>query len=738
MEYKGSIEDIIFRNEENGYTILILDVEGQPLTCVGNFPPIAEGEFLHVKGEHTNHSKYGKQFKVSEVSSTKPSGADALTRYLAGGLIKGIGRVTAAAIVNRFGEDTISVIEKSPDSLAKVKGISKEKARKISEQFGTLKEMQDTLLFLQEKKLTMSLSLKIYKTYEGGTRAIINTNPYKLIEDVVGIGFQKADKIAQEVGIKPDSTFRISAGILHALTTTGEKHGNTYLPYGELIHEATSILGLSGDLIKSAIEPLIISGKLKRVPNGLAHAKTFKAEKGAATRLVELVERSSQVQYETDKLIEEFERAEKITLHETQKEAVKIAVTSGVSVITGGPGTGKTTIIKCLLRVLESINKSYTLLAPTGRAAKKMSLSTGKEASTIHRKLNIQPNSDFSTEKILSDVIIIDEVSMVDIYLLHRLLSSIVDGTKVIFVGDKDQLPSVGAGNVLSDIIESDYIPVISLTQIYRQAQISLIVTNAHKINNGENPILSNDPTKDFFYIAEEDPNKIAEKVLGLVSERLPKFLNCSSKSIQVLCPMKNGEAGTISLNARLSERLNSNTCSFLFDGEQKLKIGDRIMHTVNNYDLEWTKTSRQYALGQAHDSVEKGEGVFNGDMGLVQNIRHENGEMEVLFEDGRLVTYTPDIRHQLTLSYAITIHKSQGSEFDAVIIPISTYNPIMMTRNLLYTAITRAKKMVVLIGREDHIKKMTRNNYIAKRHSMLLEFIIKVKKKFAILYDNK
>ncbi|MCL2862119.1 MAG: AAA family ATPase [Firmicutes bacterium] len=765
MEFKGSIEDIIFRNEENGYTILVLDVDGQPLTCVGSFPPVAEGEFLCVKGEMTNHSKYGKQFKVSEVAGTKPTGVEAMTRYLAGGLIKGIGPVTAAAIVSRFGEDTISVIEKSPDSLARVKGISKEKARKISEQFGSLKEMQDTLLFLQEKKLTISLSMKIYKVYEGGTRAIITTNPYKLVEDIPGIGFQKADKIAKEVGILKDSSFRISAGILHALTVAGDKSGNTYLPYGELIGDAASILGISQDLVKDAIEPLIISGKLKRVKNGLMHSKTHRAEKGAATRLVELVERSNQVLYDCDKLIEEFERAEKITLHETQKEAVKSATTSGVSVITGGPGTGKTTIIKCILRVLDSLNKSYTLLAPTGRAAKKMSLATGKDASTIHRKLNINPNNDLPAEKITTDVVIVDEVSMVDVYLLHRLLSSIIDGTKVIFVGDKDQLPSVGAGNVLSDIIFSEYIPVIYLTQIYRQAQISLIVTNAHKINNGENPVLSNDPTKDFFFIEESDTSKIANTILGLVSERLPKFLKCSSKSIQVLCPMKNGEAGTINLNSLLSEKLNQNNRSFLFDGEQKLKAGDRVMHTVNNYDLEWTRTGGYLnavdAAYHSHNShvgtaalgvsksngqrdgegavpYEKGEGIFNGDMGIVQNIRHESGEMDVLFEDGRLATYTPDIRHQLTLSYSITIHKSQGSEFDAVIIPIVTYNPIMMTRNLLYTAITRAKKMVVLIGKEDNIKKMTRNNYIAKRHSMLNDFIIQTKDKFTLLYESK
>ncbi len=733
MTIKGDIDEIRFRNDENGYTILVLDADGEPVTCVGTFPPVSEGEFLKLEGNFVTHAKFGRQFKVESVSSSAPETADGIVRYLGSGVIKGIGPKTALAIVSHFKEKTLEVMELAPYMLARVKGISKQKAAQIGAEYSQIKQMKDAMIFLRQSGVTANMAMRIYKVYGENTVAAVKANPYKLIEDVSGIGFLTADKIAAETGIARDSEFRIRAGIIYTLNAGGEKNGNTFLPCDALAAEAAKLLGLDDTLVSGAMENLVLSGVLRNVNNGetdgLMLSSVYRAEKSAATKLVELVALANRLSVDCDEEIAEFERAENISLHATQKDAVKSAVNSGVSVITGGPGTGKTTIIKCILSVFSTQKISCLLMAPTGRAAKRLSESTGQDASTIHRALMLSPgNYGGGGEMLNAGAVIVDEFSMVDVFLLNSLLSKLREGTKLIIVGDKDQLPSVGAGNVLQDILQSDAVPVVNLTQIYRQSDESLITLNAHAINRGEMPVLS-DKKSDFFFIKKTSQAEIAEEVIGLATERIPKFLKSDCSRVQVLCPMKNGLAGTNNINAMMQARLHGVKKADIDTDEQRFVIGDRVMHTANNYLLEWKKMGRW--------GVESGEGVFNGDTGYIEDVRSDSGEIDVLFEDGRRVTYTSDIRYQLSLAYAVTVHKSQGSEFDAVIMPIYAANYMIMTRNLLYTAITRAKKIVILVGEEYNIKKMVDNNYIAKRYSMLKNFILEAQNKYSLLYGN-
>ena len=732
MVLKGEIDDIIFRNDENGYTILVLDCDGEPVTCVGTFPPSTPGEFLELTGNFVVHAKFGKQFKVESVSSSEPDTLDGIVRYLGSGVIKGVGPKTALSIAMHFKEKTLEVMEFAPYMLARVKGISKQKAAQIGADYALVKQMKDAMIFLRENGLTMNMAMRVYKVYGENTVAAVKTNPYRLIEDVAGIGFLTADKLAGEMGIAKDSEFRIRAGIIYTLSSGGEKNGNTFLPQDMLTEESAKLLKIDVTALGDAIDNLVVSGALKRVEqdgvDGLMLSSLYRAEKSAATKLVELVALANRLSVDCDEEIAEFERAEKITLHSAQKDAVKSAVSSGVSVITGGPGTGKTTIIKCIISVLKAQRIKFALMAPTGRAAKRLSESTSESASTIHRALMLSPGNYSGGEMLDAGAVIVDEFSMVDVFLLNSLLCSLRDGTKLIIVGDKDQLPSVGAGNVLQDILQSGAVPVVNLTQIYRQSDGSLITVNAHAINRGEMPVLS-DKKSDFFFIKKTGQAEIAEEVIGLATERIPKFLGSDASSVQILCPMKNGLAGTNNLNSLMQSRLHGVKRADIDTDEQRFVIGDRVMHVANNYLLEWKKIG---AWG-----VESGAGVFNGDMGYIEDVRGDSGEVDVLFEDGRLVTYTPDICYQLSLAYAVTVHKSQGSEFDAVIMPVYAANYMIMTRNLLYTAITRAKKIVILVGEEYNIKKMVDNNYSAKRYSMLKDFICDAQNKYALLYGQ-
>lgn len=731
MIIKGSIEDIIFRNDENGYTVLSLDSDGDNIVCVGVFPPVSAGEYLSLDGEYLVHAKFGKQFKVKSATISTPNDVDAIAKYLGSGVIKGIGPITAYNIVNKFKEKTLDVIEFTPHLLTSVKGITQKKAEAIASGYTQIKTMKDGIIFLQSSGVTLNMALKIYDMYKDDTISTVKSNPYILIEHIDGIGFASADKIAQTIGIEKNGVFRIRAGIIYVLKLSSSRGGNTCLPKNDLVEEVVKLINVESDLIESEINDLILSSKIKNVKinddiDGFMLSSLYRVELDCAYKLVDLLLQSNKIKIDCKTEIKEFEVFNKMTLHSNQIEAVETAVNSGISVITGGPGTGKTTIVKCILSVFEKFKYKTLLMAPTGRAAKRLSESTGMDASTIHRAIKKGQDEMQSQEKLEADVIIIDEVSMIDVYLLSELLGKINVGTRIIFVGDKDQLPSVGAGNVLSDILNSKIITVVSLTQIYRQGEDSLITTNAHLINNGKMPNLDSQ-SGDFFHIGCQSQEQIRDKVLELVLTRLPKYLKCEPVNIQILSPMKNGLSGTINLNNEIAHSLRKIGGAQVICDEQIFKEGDKVMHVVNNYDLEWTKN-----LGYKY---EHGEGVFNGDLGYIYKIRADVNEMDVLFEDSRLVTYTQKEIDQLILAYAITVHKSQGSEFDAVIVPIYGGNPIIMTKNLLYTAITRAKKLVVLVGNKMHIKKMIENDYIATRYSKLKDFIIEAHKKNGLLF---
>ncbi len=736
MTVKGDIDEIIFRNEENGFTIAVLDVEGDPVTVTGVFPPVIEGQTVLLNGSFTVHKKYGRQFKADKCEIQTPSGLDGIVRYLGSGLIKGIGPALALRIVSVFGEDTLTVIEYNPSRLATVKGISKKKAEDISAAYGAIKDMQESIMALQSYDIPLGTATKIYKQYGAETAAVVRTNPYRMIEDVDGIGFLTADRIAIKTGIARDSEFRIGAGIIHTLKESVRLAGNTCLPKSDVVSEAARLLGLDEDKTDALVGSMLLERRLRLLTKDgedvIMLPGVYHTEKNAAVLVTRLIDSADATVFDVENDITQYEQINNIKLHENQRDAVKTAVSSGVVLITGGPGTGKTTIIKCIIELFDKLKKSVTLMAPTGRAAKRMSEATGKEASTIHRACRFGASGDFAgtmEDKLIADVIIVDEFSMVDIFLFEALLKKINHGTRLVLVGDKDQLPSVGAGNVLADIMRSGSVPVITLNQIYRQAQESLIVTNAHAVNRGEMPDLG-DKTRDFFYVSAEDSEAVGAKAVDMV-ERAAKFIGVTPDKVQVLCPMKNGAAGAITINRKLQKRLNPDADGGkVEDDDYVYRVGDKVMHVVNNYDLEWRITTGYL--------VRDGSGVYNGDIGTITGIDASRNEMTVLFEDGREATYTPEIFNQLVLAYAITVHKSQGSEFDAVILPVTGGGPMIMTRNLLYTAITRAKKMVVLIGERSKIKYMIDNDYVATRYSMLSEFIAEAIRDNGILFGRK
>lgn len=745
MFIQGTIEDIIYRNDENGYTVALVSVNDAKLeTVVGKFLKVNKGEIYRFEGEFVENKRYGKQFSFTSYEVVTPSDEEGIIKFLSSGLIHGVGEVTARNIVKEFGKETLEIIEFAPDKLIKVKGISKTKADVISESLMEVKNLQNAVLFLQKYQISINLALKIYERYKNKTVELVSENPYRLVEDIDGVGFLSADKIACNMGIGPDSEFRIRAGVFHLLNENSEKNGNTYEQKPVLFDKLVELLDIPEDvcekIFNSVLETLKLEGIVKVFWVDKCEAvmlmKYYYLENTVAQKLALLCATSKVDNLNIDEDIYLYEQQRKIKFHEEQKLALTNAVNSGVSVITGGPGTGKTTIVSCLLSVFSSMKKKVLLVAPTGRAAKRLSESTGANASTIHRALEL----DFRSEKgmfvynesnpLPYNVVIVDEVSMVDVSLFNCLLKALPRDAKLVLIGDKDQLPSVGAGNVLADILTSGIIKVSALTKIFRQDEDSLIIINAHAINNGEMPIFNN-KSKDFFFDSKEEVPDIKTSVVEMCTERIPKFLNIDKSKIQVLAPLKAGLCGIENLNLELQEKINPKTRykNEVTVGTVTFREGDKVMQIANNYEVEWKK--------KVNFILEEGKGVFNGDIGYIHSINSQTGEVMVWFEDGREAVYPRGELSQLSLAYAITIHKSQGCEFDVVIIPVIAGARMIFTRNLIYTAVTRAKKMVVLVGSKVNLRRMINNKYTSKRLTMLSKFLVDSNRKMVELYGE-
>lgn len=725
---KGYVEEIIFRNIDNGYCVLLINAGNNLVTAVGVFPPVEEGEYLEMQGEHVVNNKFGEQFNVSECKIVQPDSVESIYRYLSSGLFYGVGEVTAKNIVNTFGARALEYIEKDPVKLSQVKGLSLKKAMAINEAFIVHKEQQATILYLQNFDISLNLALKIYKTYGDGTKRIIEKNPYQMVEDVDGVGFITADKIALKMGFDQYSRFRITAGIGHVLQEGASKNGHTYLERREVVSEVCRLLKMNEEEYRYMVDGIILDnvvmGKIVIIEEDgeecVMLTRMYENENGIARCLADMLVSAEEIDLNIDADIDEYQKSKDITLHENQIEAIKNCVKYGVNVITGGPGTGKTTIINCILTILKKQYMRTVLCAPTGRASKRLAEATGEDAKTIHRLLDL----DFTggkghftyneDTKLDADVVVVDEVSMCDEYVFYALIRAIKRGGRLILVGDKDQLPSVGAGNILSDIIASGLVPVNYLTYIYRQSDDSLIISNAHKVNEGKMPTIDN-KSKDFFVDAQTDTADMLKNCIDLVTKRLPSFSKLAPKNIQVLCPMKKGVIGVENINIEMQKALNPPDSSKgeLRAGANIFRVGDKVIHTVNNYQMEWLSP----------DGL-SGSGVFNGDIGYIIEVNKSAPSLKVEFDDGKIATYKQENLDEIALAYAISIHKSQGSEFPAVIIMVSGGNPFLMTRNLLYTAITRAKQIVVIEGSKESLAKMVKNDYTAKRNTLLTQFL--------------
>lgn len=725
MVIRGLVEDIIFRNEENGYTVINFDADGNLVVAVGIFPFINIGETLELKGEYKYNPKFGEQFVVESAEFIKPNDIESIKRYLASGLFHGVGEVIADAIVGLFGIKTLEVIENTPEKLTLVSGIGEKRAIEISKCYTQSSRVKDTLLFLQKYGITTAMALKIYKEYEEDTINIVKDNPYKLVEDVDGIGFITADKFAEKLGIDKESNFRLKAALLHILKESSQKNGHTFLPVDYLIKETMKITFVYDEMrYKNILEREENTIKFVETEEGSGYSLSYiyHTENSIAAKLINLKNLSGDLGINIDEELSNYQRSNNITLDNKQKQAIERALIEGVIIITGGPGTGKTTIIKCVTTILAQRNLKVALAAPTGRAAKRMSEATGEEAKTVHRLLGINGKNFESNEfsPLDYDVIIVDEISMADIFIFNALLKAIPVGSRLILVGDKDQLPSVACGNILSDMIASDMFCTVYLDEIYRQAKESMIVVNAHRINNSKMPVTGN--SKDFFVDNKNNPSDVKKSVLSMVSKRIPEYLNISPMDIQVLSPMKKGVVGVESLNRELQNILNPGGKEIVYKNTVFRK-GDKVMQTVNNYSIEWIKYG---------PSRESGTGVFNGDIGYIIEIK--DGNVIVEFEDGKQVVYQSGDLEELMTAYCVSVHKSQGSEFPVVIIAITSGSYAILTKNLLYTAVTRAKDMVVLIGDEQNIEKMVKNNYMTKRFSLLKHFLIKNQNRFQVL----
>ena len=722
----GFVEHIVYRNEENGYTVLNLaSNEEDEVTCVGVFQMISEGESLELTGEYTVHPSYGPQFKVQQYSIKAPEDIASIERYLGSGAIKGVGAALAARIVRKFKEDTFRIIEEEPERLAEIKGISERKAQEIAQQTEEKRELRQAMIFLQNYGISLSLAVKIYQTYQLDMYRIIQENPYRMAEDVTGVGFKIADEIAHRVGIHLDSDFRIRSGIMYVLQQASLE-GHTYLPEELLTRRACELLGVDASGVEKHYMDMAIDRKLilkQSEEEVQIYASTFYyMELNVAVMLRELNVKYDFSETAVEQRIRKIEQLSELELDEMQRTAVKEAVRSGLLVITGGPGTGKTTTINTIIQYFESEGMDIALAAPTGRAAKRMSETTGYEAKTIHRLLELSGGMDehagFERNEqnpLETDVIIIDEMSMVDITLMHNLLKAVVAGTRLILVGDVNQLPSVGPGCVLKDIIDSHACNVVRLNRIFRQASESDIIVNAHKINRGE-PVSLDNKSRDFFFLKRYDANVIISICIQLIRQKLPKYVNASPFDIQVLTPMRKGLLGVERLNTILQQYLNppDGKKAEREHGQTIFRVGDKVMQIKNNYQAEWEIRSR-YNI-----PIEKGLGVFNGDMGIVREINSFSETLTVEYEERRMVEYPFKELDQLDLAYAITIHKSQGSEYPAVIIPLLTGPRMLMNRNLLYTAVTRARKCVTLVGDEKAFYNMEANVNEQKRYSGL------------------
>ena len=723
----GYVEHIIYRNADNGYTVLNLVSGEDEITCVGIFSAIAEGENIEAQGEYTEHPTYGQQFKVTSFEEKAPEDEEAIERYLGSGAIKGIGLAMAARIVRRFKEDTFRIIEEEPERLAEIKGISNRKAMEIASQVNEKRDLRQAMIFLQQYGITMNLAVKVYQAYGQDVYGIIRENPYRLADDIDGVGFRTADEIAARVGIRMDSDFRVRSGILYTLLqASGE--GHTYLPETELTPRASKLLNVTAEQVEKQYMDLAIERKiiLKQMEDQtqIYAASFYYMEANTATMLKRLNVSYDVSDAEIEQRIRGIEKKSGMTLDEHQVTAVKEAVRNGLLVITGGPGTGKTTTINTIIRYFELEGLEIFLAAPTGRAAKRMSETTGFEARTVHRMLELNGGAEGSggferdeSNPLEADVIIVDEMSMVDISLMYSLLKAISVGTRLILVGDVNQLPSVGPGSVLRDIIQSHACNVVMLTKIFRQASTSDIIVNAHKINHGEEVILDN-KSMDFFFLKRYDADVIINVVLQLIKQKLPKFVDATPYDIQVLTPMRKGLLGVERLNGILQRYMNppANDKVEKEYGSTVFREGDKVMQTKNNYQLAW-EIRTKFGL-----TVDKGLGIFNGDMGIIRQINDFAEQMIIEFDEGRMVEYPYKLLDELELAYAITIHKSQGSEYPAVVIPLLGGPMMLMNRNLLYTAVTRARKCVTLVGNEVTFQQMIRNTSQQKRYSGLCD----------------
>ncbi|SHI47679.1 SF1B family DNA helicase RecD2 [Parasporobacterium paucivorans] len=736
---KGYIEKIVYRNADNGYTVLSLSMSGEDsfedeITCVGYFAAVDEGEFIEASGEFSNHSLYGEQLNVDSYSVKSPDDIDSIRKYLGAGSIKGLGEALADRIVRKFGLETFEIMEKQPERLAEVKGISTRKAMEIADQVEEKKDLRQAMIFLQKYGVSLSMAVKIYEQYGSGLYAVIRDNPYKMADEIAGIGFKAADEIAKKVGIQTDSHYRIKSGILYVLLQASS-NGDVYLPMEDLTIRAKQLLEVeSGEFEKNIMDLILDKRIIVRDEDRKAYVSNYYyTELNSAKMLHDLNVSEGKGQEKTEDYISKIEKDTGITLDELQKTAVMEAAHNGFLVITGGPGTGKTTTINAIIKYFSMTNHEILLAAPTGRAAKRMTEATGLEAQTIHRLLEISGNLGDSSyaarferneeNPLEADVVIIDEASMVDMFLMHALLKAVTVGTRLILVGDVNQLPSVGPGNVLQDILECGCFKVVRLTKIFRQAQESDIVLNAHKINCGEKLDLKK-PSKDFLFIKREDSNKIIAAMLTLILKKLPEYVECDVADIQVLTPMRKGMLGVERLNKILQDYLNPKDVSKREKEFQGIvfREGDKVMQIKNNYQLEWEMSNR-YGV-----TVKRGMGIFNGDMGIIRTVNTYAEVMEVEFDEGRLVSYSFRQLDELEPAYAITIHKAQGSEYPAVVVPVLTGPRMLMNRNILYTAVTRAKKCVCLLGDEETIWQMTDNKSEQIRYSGLGERLKELK----------
>ena len=729
----GLVEAVIFKSEDTGYVVAKITANKEVNTIVGTMPLIKEGQQIEVKGEWIKHKQFGRQFNVEEYKEVLPTSTKEIEKYLSTGIIHGIGPVTAKKIVKAFGEETLNILDNNIERLKEVEGIGKKKYNIIYQSYLETRELKDIIMFFQKHGVTINQCLKIYKKFGGDAQNIVSENPYILSDEISGIGFLTSDRIAKSLGIEPISDFRIQSGIKYVLNSFSGL-GNTYMPKDKLINEAQRVLSVDKELIEVNIYNSVLEGKIKiekiNEIEAVYSLPYYFCELGVTNKIITLsIENFQTINSDITFEISSFERKNNIVFADSQKEAILGAFENGIEIITGGPGTGKTTIIKCIIEIYENNGMKVLLAAPTGRAAKRMTESTGREAKTIHRLLEMgvsdNENSFFGRgegEPLEGDVIIVDEASMIDIMLMNSLLKAIKLGTRLIIVGDANQLPSVGPGNVLRDLIDSEFIKVVRLKDIFRQGKESMIITNAHRINNGELPYL-NKKGGDFFFDNRESNEEILETILDLVNRRLPLFNSKWSKirDFQVLSPTRKGILGVDNLNNELQSILNPPSKD---KKERKFKDsvfreGDKVMQTKNNYSLKWNRIN-----GYGDN---EGVGIFNGDMGFIESISEENRTVTVVFDDERRIVYDNLYVEELELAYAITIHKSQGSEFKVIITPAFMGSAFLMNRNILYTGITRAKELVVVVGNQRALKYMVDNTNSMERYSSLKERILDI-----------